>query len=91
MIIDCGITGSVDTARLSPEERHIIQKLMAWASLSTSMAMFREKTRAALEAGWNDSGPVAKTRALSQVIDHFEKKVRQRLNFAAAGTKQKSV
>jgi len=85
MILDCDKAGQVDTARLSPEERHIIQKIMAWQSLSTSMAMFREKTAAALEAGWNNSGPVARTRALSQVIDHYEKKVRHRLDSASAG------
>lgn len=87
MIIDCDRAGQVDTARLTPEERHIIQKIMAWQSLSTSMAMFREKTAAALEAGWNDSGPVARTRALSLVIDHFEKKVRNRLNSAGSGSR----
>jgi len=84
MIIDCDNGREVDTARLTPEERHIIQKLMAWESLSTSMIMFREKTAAALEAGWNGSGPVSKTRALSQVIDHFEKKIRHRLKTAGA-------
>jgi len=60
---------------------------MAWASVCESRAFFREKTAAALEAGWNDSGPVAKTRALSLVIDHLEKKVRHRLGSAGAGTK----
>lgn len=84
MIIDCDKAGSVDTARLSPEERHIIQKLMAWQSLSTSMDMFRGKVAAALEAGWNNSGPVSKTRALSLVIGHYEKKVRHRLKAAGA-------
>ncbi|WDP92209.1 MAG: hypothetical protein HUN04_21795 [Desulfobacter sp.] len=86
MIIDCGGAGQVDTARLSPEERHIIQKLMAWASLCDSLGLFREKTAAALEAGWNESGPVTKTRALSLVIDSLEKKVRHRLKSAGAGT-----
>jgi phage-related tail fiber protein len=79
MIITCDNSQEVDTARVSPEERHIIQKLMAWQSLSTSMAMFREKTKSALEAGWNNSGPVSRTRALSLVIAHLEKKVRSRL------------
>ncbi len=78
MIIDCGPAGQVDTARLSPEERHIIQKLMAWASLSDSLEFFKEKTAAALEAGWNNSGPVSRTRALSMVIGHYEKAIIQR-------------
>ncbi len=76
----------MDTARLSPEERHIIQKLMAWQSLSTSMDMFRAKAAAALEVGWNNSGPVFKTRALSLVIEHYEKKVRHRLKTTGDGS-----
>ncbi len=79
MIISCENGRNVDTSRLSPEERHIIQKLMAWESLVDSRAMFKEKILAALEAGWNDSGPVRKTEALSLVIAHFEKKVSNRL------------
>ncbi len=86
MIIDCDNSGPVDTALLSPEERHIIQKLLAWKSLSTTMAMFQAKTVAALEAGWNNSGPVARTRALSAVIAHFEKELRHRLNAAGGGS-----
>ena len=79
MIIDCGSGRQVDTARLSPEERHVIQKLMAWHSLADSMTMFRDKTEDALQAGWNDSGPVARTRALDHVIDSLEKTLRHRL------------
>ncbi|MCG8633834.1 MAG: hypothetical protein MI863_08405 [Desulfobacterales bacterium] len=85
MIITCDNNQTIDTARLSPEERHIIQKLLAWQSLVPTMAMFREKTAAALEAGWNNSGPVSKTRSLSLVIAHLEKKVRNRLRKAGSG------
>ncbi|MDD9301373.1 MAG: hypothetical protein HUK40_03105 [Desulfobacter sp.] len=79
MIICCDNGRQVDTSRLSPEERHIIQKLLAWNSLADSVAMFQEKIQAALAAGWNDSGPVARTPGLSLVIDHLEKKLRNRL------------
>lgn len=85
MIITCENGQQVDTARLSPEERHIIQKLLAWHSLATSMDMFREKTVSALAAGWNGSGPVAKTRALTLVIGSLEKKLRNRLLEAGSG------
>ena len=79
MIIECDNNRQVDTARLSPEERHIIQKLMAWESLVPTMDAFREKTAAALAAGWNGSGPVRPTQDLSRVIAVLEKKVRNRL------------
>ncbi len=85
MIITCENNQEVDTARLSPEERHIIQKLLAWESLAPTMEMFREKISASLEAGWNDSGPVSKTRSLALVISHLEKKVRNRLRTAGSG------
>ena len=80
MIIDCINGEKVDTARLGPEERHVIQKLMAWQSLAGSLAFFREKTAAALAAGWNDSGPVPRTRALGLVIDTLERDLNRRLN-----------
>ena len=79
MIITCKNSEIVDTALLSPEERHIIQKLLAWQSLAKSLAFFREKTAAALAAGWNDSGPISKTRALERVIQHLEIQLRQRI------------
>ncbi len=83
MIITCGNSEIVDTALLSPEERHIIQKLLAWQSLAKSLAFFREKTASALAAGWNDSGPISKTRDLEQVIQHLEIQVRKRLDKSA--------
>ncbi len=79
MIITCENSEMVDTALLSPEERHIIQKLLAWQSLAKSLVFFREKTDAALAAGWNASGPISKTRALEQVIHHLETKRLQRI------------
>ena len=69
----------MDTDTLSPEERHIIQKLMAWASLVDSLAKFRVKKEEALKAGWNNSGPVREGRALSLVIRSLEKKLLSRL------------
>ncbi len=80
MIIPCENAESIDTALLSPEERHIIQKLLAWQSLAQSLSFFREKTASALAVGWNASGPISKTRALEQVIHHLETELRQRLD-----------
>ena len=69
----------IDTAALSSEERHILQKLFAWKSLVDSVALFRQKKKEALENGWNNSGPVTESRALSLVIAHLETQVRLRL------------
>lgn len=79
MIIMSDSGQSVDTDTLRPEERHIIQKLMAWASLVDSLAKFRTKKEEALKAGWNNSGPVREGRALSLVIRSLEKKLMERL------------
>jgi len=69
----------IDTATMTPEERHILQKLFAWKSLVDSVALFREKKRQALKTGWNNSGPVCASRALSLVIAHLETQVQLRL------------
>jgi hypothetical protein len=79
MIIMADNGQPVDTDALSPEERHIIQKLLAWASLVDSLSKFRAKKEEALKAGWNDSGPVRESRALSLVIRSLEKKLMERL------------
>lgn len=72
MIILCRNGEKVDTARLSPEERHVIQKLLAWQSLAESLDFFKEKTSKALADGWNGSGPLSRTRALDLVIASLE-------------------
>jgi hypothetical protein len=79
MIIMADGGQSVDTDTLSPEERHIIQKLMAWSSLVDSPAKFRAKKEEALKAGWNHSGPVRESRVLSLVIRSLENKLMERL------------
>jgi hypothetical protein len=79
MIIQCKNGEKVDTARLSPAQRHVIQKLMAWQSLADSLVFFREKVTAALAAGWNDTGPVARTRTLDLVIEALEYELNRRL------------
>lgn len=85
MIIRTDSAQIIDTADLSPVERHVIQKLMAWMTLVDSMEQFSQKKQQALAAGWNDSGPVRETRALSVVIRHLEKQVRQRLKNRTTG------
>jgi hypothetical protein len=79
MIIITPSKETIDTAVLSPEERHILQKLFAWESLVDSVAGFRAKKQEALKTGWNNSGPVAETRSLYLVIQYLETKIRLRL------------
>ena len=79
MMIITSTGEKIDTATLSSEERHILQKLFAWKSLVDSVALFREKKKEALKTGWNNSGPVPESRALSLVIAHLETQVRLRL------------
>lgn len=80
MIIDIDAHTTVDTARdMGPAERHVVQKLMAWKTLVTSLDQFRQKRAEALAAGWNGSGPVRETRALALVCGRLEKDVKERL------------
>lgn len=79
MIINTDTGASVDTADLTAEERHIIQKLLAWKSLVTSVEQFRRKKADALAAGWNNSGPVRETRALALAAGQMEKELLARL------------
>ena len=80
MIIKLQNGASIDTEKdLGPEERHILQKLFAWASLVDSLAHFREIKKKALIDGWNNSGPVRESRALSLVANQLESRIRDRL------------
>jgi len=73
-------TKDIDTDRdLSPEERHVLQKLFCYRSIVDSIDEFQEKTRLALQTGWNNSGPVRKTSNLRLVIQQLEEEVRKRL------------
>lgn len=80
MIITTSSGKSFDTDKdLSAAERHIIQKLFAWESVSESLEHFREKKKDALMKGWNNSGPIGEGMALREIIRDLEKKVIARL------------
>jgi len=80
MIIHMSDGPSVDTAKeLGSEERHIVQKLFAWTAMVKSVARFRELKKKAMVDGWNNSGPVRESRALSRIADDLEARIRQRL------------
>ena len=81
MIITTHNGQTFDTNKdLTAPERHILQKLFLWESMSSSLEEFREKKNVALSKGWNDSGPVAESNVLKTIIRHLEAKVSLRLN-----------
>ena len=70
----------LDTDRdFSAEERHILQKLFLWESMAASLEQFRQKTREALQKGWNASGPVTMSPLLAAVASDMEKRLLERL------------
>lgn len=79
MVITLSNGRKVDTeTELTPAERHIVQKLYAWASVVDSAAHFREKKKEAIQSGWNNSGPVTQRDILLQIIADLEKSVAKR-------------
>jgi hypothetical protein len=63
----------------SSPERHILQKLLLWQEMAASREEFRQKKAAALQAGWNNSGPIKEGPALKCVTQDLEKRLVQRL------------
>jgi hypothetical protein len=83
MIIKTLSGNSFDTDRdLTAAERHIVQKLLAWESLVTSVEQFTQKKNDALLRGWEDSGPVTEGSALRDIIKDIERRVEERLKGA---------
>ena len=79
MIIQLDSGEQVDTDGLSPEERHILQKLLCYKVIVCSVKEFRERTAKAFVDGWNDSGPVAEGEQLGKVIVQLELELQRRL------------
>ena len=80
MIINTSSGHSFDTeADLTAPERHILQKLFLWESMASSLEQFNEKKEQALNAGWNNSGPVSESANLKLIIQDLKKKVTDRL------------
>ncbi len=81
MIITTSEGTQIDTDKdLSPEERHVVQKLFGWKDFSDSLEQFRQKTTLTLKDGWNNSGPVQRTEMLNHIIQHLEQEVILRLS-----------
>jgi len=81
MIITTRSGKSFDTeADLTAPERHVLQKLLLWEPMASSLEQFRQKKDQALQAGWNRSGPVNETPALKSIIRDLEERVLSRLH-----------
>lgn len=63
---------------LTASERHVLQKLFLWESMASSLQEFKEKKKAALSKGWNNSGAVDQSDALKKIILDLEAKVARR-------------
>jgi hypothetical protein len=80
MIITTRNGKAFDTDRdLTAAERHILQKLMIWESMASSVDEFRLKRKEAMLKGWNNSGPIQESEALKSVVADLEEKVVLRL------------
>jgi hypothetical protein len=64
---------------LTAEERHILQKLILWKSMASSVDQFRQKTKEAMLKGWNNSGPIQESEALKTIISDMEEQIILRL------------
>jgi hypothetical protein len=64
---------------LTAEERHILQKLIIWKSMASSVDEFREKEKEAMLRGWNNSGPIRESEALRTIIADMEEQIILRL------------
>lgn len=80
MIITTRSGKSFDTATdLSAPERHILQKLILWKDMASSVDEFRQKKREALLKGWNNSGLVPESKALQTITTDMELEISLRL------------
>jgi hypothetical protein len=73
-----GKTFNTDTD-LTAEERHILQKLILWKSMASSVDQFRQKKKEAMIRGWNNSGPVTESNPLMAIIADMEEQINLRL------------
>jgi hypothetical protein len=69
-----------DTERdLTAPERHILQKLLIWEAMASSLEIFRQKKQQAFQRGWNQSGPIRESEAMKAIVADLEEKVVRRL------------
>jgi hypothetical protein len=86
MIITTSEGQSFDTQRdLTAAERHILQKLLFWESMSSTVEEFDRKRDLALQKGWNQSGPVDESPSMKCIITELRRRLTQRLGERQTG------
>jgi hypothetical protein len=60
---------------LTDSERHLLQKLIIWESLVSSIDEFRGKRDDLVSEGWNNSKPIMPGEAMTAIISLLENKV----------------
>jgi hypothetical protein len=84
MVITIKSGRSFDTEKdLSAAERHILQKLIIWEHMASSVDQFRQKRKDAMNRGWNNSGPVEESDAMRAIASDWEENVRIRVGGAS--------
>ena len=89
MIIRLADTTEIDTDRdLSPEERHILQKLLCYKHFVGSVDEFRDKKATAFRVGWNNSGPIRESETMAKVAMQLEHELKVRLDTPSPASHQ---
>jgi hypothetical protein len=80
MIITTSEGKSFDTQRdVTAIERHILQKLLFWESMASTLEEFDRQRDLALQKGWNQSGPVDESSSMKCIISELRKRLTHRL------------
>ena len=80
MIITTSGGKSFDTQKdLTATERHILQKLLLWESMASTVEEFDRKRDLALEKGWNQSGPVDESPSMKCIVTELRRRLTHRL------------
>ena len=80
MIITTSEGQSFDTQKdLTATERHILQKLLLWESMASTVEEFDRKRDLALEKGWNQSGPVDESPSMKCIVIELRRRLTHRL------------
>lgn len=66
----------IDTDRqLAEAERHVVMKLMLWASLGLEQDDFARRRAEALRKGWNNQGALSESAALKELGDDLARRL----------------
>lgn len=89
MIIPLSNNRTIDTDRdLTPQERHILQKMFAARDFAKTLWEFRDIKIRAFQTGWDGSGPVRERDIMRMIIDDLEEQFVQRLRQKKTGAEK---